>query len=35
VQFSNPDTNIGDLSFGQISNTADPRILQLALHAKF
>jgi hypothetical protein len=35
VQFSNPDTNIGDLSFGQISATADPRILQLALHAKF
>jgi len=35
VQFSNPDTNIGDLSFGQISNTADPRIIQLALHAKF
>jgi hypothetical protein len=35
AQFSNPDTNIGDPSFGQISNTADPRILQLALHFKF
>ena len=35
VQFSNPDTNIGDPSFGQISSTADPRILQLALHFKF
>ena len=34
-QFSNPDTNIGDPSFGQISNTADPRIVQLALHLKF
>ena len=35
VEFSNPDTNIGDPSFGQISNTADPRIMQLALHLKF
>jgi hypothetical protein len=35
VEFSNPDTNIGDPSFGQISNTADPRILQVALHLKF
>ena len=35
VQFMNPDTNIGDPSFGQLSNTADPRILQLALHLKF
>jgi hypothetical protein len=35
VQFSNPDTNIGDPNFGQISNTADPRIMQLALHVKF
>ena len=35
VQFSNPDTNIGDPNFGQISNTADPRIIQLALHLKF
>ncbi len=35
AQFSNPDTNIGDPSFGQISNTADPRILQVALHFKF
>ncbi len=35
VEFSNPDTNIGDQSFGQISNTADPRILQVALHLKF
>ena len=35
VEFSNPDTNIGDPSFGQISNTADPRILQLALHFQF
>jgi hypothetical protein len=35
VEFSNPDTNIGDPSFGQISNTADPRIMQVALHVKF
>ena len=35
VEFSSPDTNIGDLSFGQVSNTADPRILQVALHLKF
>ena len=35
VEFSSPDTNIGDQSFGQISNTADPRIMQVALHLKF
>ena len=35
VEFGNPDTNIGDQSFGQISNTADPRIMQVALHLKF
>jgi hypothetical protein len=35
VEFLNPDTNIGDQSFGQVSNTADPRILQVALHLKF
>ena len=35
AEFSNPDTNIGDPSFGQISSTSDPRILQLALHLKF
>ena len=35
VEFLNPDTNIGDPSFGQVSNTADPRIMQLALHLKF
>ncbi len=44
TEFANPDTNIGDPTFGQISTTiADPsasgyeagRILQLALHLKF
>jgi hypothetical protein len=35
AEFANPDTNIGDPSFGQISSTADPRILQLALHLKY
>jgi hypothetical protein len=35
AEFGNPDTNIGDPNFGQISTTSDPRILQLALHLKF
>ena len=35
VEFGNPDTNIGDPNFGQVSSTADPRIMQLALHLKF
>jgi Carboxypeptidase regulatory-like domain/TonB-dependent Receptor Plug Domain/TonB dependent receptor len=35
TQFANPDTNINDATFGQISNTADPRILQIALHLKY
>ena len=29
-EFSNPDTNITSPTFGQILNTADPRIIQLA-----
>jgi outer membrane receptor protein involved in Fe transport len=35
AQFGNPDTSITDSTFGQISTTADPRILQVALHLKF
>ncbi len=35
VQFQNPDTTITDATFGQISTTYDPRILQLALHLRF
>ncbi len=35
TQFNNPDTNIQDATFGQISSTADPRIIQVALHLKF
>jgi outer membrane receptor protein involved in Fe transport len=35
TQFSNPDTSISDLTFGQISTTAAPRILQVALHLMF
>jgi hypothetical protein len=35
TQFENPDTTITDSTFGQISTTYDPRILQLALHLRF
>ena len=35
VEFKGPDTNINDSTFGQISTTQDPRIIQLALHLRF
>jgi outer membrane receptor protein involved in Fe transport len=35
TQFSNPDTGISDLTFGQITSTANARILQVALHLMF
>ncbi len=35
TQFSNPDTGITDLTFGQITSTAGARILQVALHLMF
>ncbi len=35
ANFANPDTNIDDNTFGQISDTRDPRIVQLALHVRF
>ncbi len=35
TEFQNPDTIITDQTFGQISTTYDPRILQLALHLRF
>jgi len=35
TNFSNPDTTISDATFGQISNTAAPRILQVAAHLRF
>jgi len=35
TNFSNPDTGITDSTFGQISNTAAPRILQVAAHLRF
>ncbi len=35
TEFLNPDTNIFDNTFGQISGTQAPRILQIALHFQF
>jgi hypothetical protein len=35
TQFKNPDTTVTDATFGQISTTYDPRILQLAIHIRF
>ena len=35
TNFGNPDTTITDATFGQISTTSGPRILQLALHLSF
>ncbi len=35
TQFLNPDTNPDDTTFGQISSTYDPRILQLGVRIKF
>jgi hypothetical protein len=35
AQWSNPSTNITSSLFGQVTNTYDPRIIQLALRLKF
>jgi hypothetical protein len=35
AEFSNPDTNITSPTFGQILNTADPRIIQLSGRISF
>ncbi len=35
TEFLNPDTTITDATFGQISNTYGPRILQVAVHFAF
>ena len=35
AEFQNPDTTITNSTFGQISTTYNPRILQLALHFQF
>jgi hypothetical protein len=35
VNFGNPNTNIFGATFGQVSTTQGPRVLQLALHLRF
>jgi hypothetical protein len=35
AQFQNPDTNIFSGTFGQVTRTYDPRIIQLALRLSF
>jgi hypothetical protein len=35
AQFQNPNTTITDPTFGQITNTYDPRIIQLAARFTF
>ncbi len=35
TEFKNPDTTVTDATFGQISTTYDPRILQIAVHVRF
>ncbi|HEV3036741.1 MAG TPA: carboxypeptidase regulatory-like domain-containing protein [Candidatus Angelobacter sp.] len=35
AEFSNPDTNLANLTFGQITSTADPRIIQFGTRFTF
>jgi hypothetical protein len=35
AEFSNPDTNLADMTAGQILKTADPRIVQIAIRLDF
>ncbi len=35
ANFANPDTNIFDPNFGQVSTTLGPRVVQIALHVRF
>lgn len=35
AEFLSPNTNINDSNFGQVQNTADPRIIQLSLRLRF
>jgi len=35
VNFGNPNTNIFSATFGQVSTTQGPRVLQIALHLRF
>ena len=35
AQFETPNTNISDPNFGQVQDTANPRIIQLAVRLTF
>jgi len=35
ANFANPDTNIFSSTFGQVSTTQGPRVVQIALHLRF
>ena len=35
ANFLNPNTNINDPEFGQVSTTQGPRVVQIALHIRF
>jgi hypothetical protein len=35
AQFQNPDTNIGSGTFGQVTSTYDPRLIQFAARFTF
>jgi hypothetical protein len=35
ANFANPSTNINSETFGQVSTTLGPRVVQVALHIRF
>jgi hypothetical protein len=35
AEFNNPETNMGSSKFGQVTDTADPRIIQVAVRLSF